>query len=281
MILGDRPEIIVFYVSVVCLLLNIILTGYYWRLRRQSPLYGLIAKGLEFMLFALFILNMTGLIGSIDDALRNIYVINIYEENVYSMGYLLYLSFIFYGMNRFLGDTIRLDEARKDSITGANRSINYLIVLLVVLAGFSSLNLFIKNLQNNEIFYNIIEFLFAIISQLAIIIFIYFAWNLNDERKETKSKLSKARLELIIYCLIIQIIISLEILIATMMLVFISKNQNTDRVIESFLFIFMNMTIVIAFFIVVSSLSIPNWVRNRYDLGSERFSKIIELNDME
>jgi hypothetical protein len=130
------------------------------------------------------------------------------------------------------------------------------------------------DLQESDLYFDIIELFFGVASQLGIILFLYFIWNLRHERKINKSKLTKARLELVIYSIIMQILVSITILVAVLFLIFYAKTEDQERFIEMTMFLILSSLIVLSSIIIIWSLYIPNWIRKRFNLLPERFEKI-------
>lgn len=237
------------------------------------------------MMLSIIILLLGMILASSDELLdlwESTRPFNVAEEAVYSTAYLLYLSSWLFGNNKFLQDMIRLDENRKNTIIGINRNINYLVFILVFLSLFTAIRLFLPNIQDqSDLYYTVIELFFGVASQLSIVIFIYFIFSLNRERRENRSKLSKARLELIIYSILVQIIMSVIILVGIIFLLGIPSGNYNSSTIESIMLLGMICMTIVTCIIIISSLTIPEWIRKRYDIGKNRFDPVKKLKSYE
>lgn len=271
---GLESELVVFYYASFTLVIQIIGVYRYQSILRSKEGVRMISRGLGLMLLSNLILVLTIITGQLDDFMRPYYYFNLYEETVYSVGYLLFLSVWLYGNNYFVNKTIMIPDHRKKFFKIANNIINSLITTLVLLALISLIGSLDPDLQESDLYFDIIDLFFAAASQLAIILFLYFIWNLRHEKQLNKSKLTQARLELVIYSIIMQILVSITILIAVIMLISYAQSEDQERMIEMTMFLILSTLLVFSSTIIIWSLYIPNWIRKRFNLLPERFEKI-------
>lgn len=196
------------------------------------------------------------------------YVIN--EVLAYTFGYMLYFIFWIIGMNNFLRQTIRLPPRNHTQFI----RIQFGLYVLAVIAGIAGVLAFV--LSRSELYFTLtydelFQAIFLLMSQIAILVFIFFAVVLTREKKMNTSKLIKARFDMLKYAVFVQILISLNVLEVAFMLYF---NTIAEYILEFYSFMFLETLTIISTILLYNSIHIPNFIRAQYILSSRRFSRI-------
>lgn len=271
------PEEYIFYLTSVVLVFLLGILGrilWFWT---RLPDLRVVIRGIFWMVSGLITASIFIIIGQFDDMS---FVENVLEEIIYAAGYFLYYALWLYGINYFVNNVVKIPEERKSFLGRVNVLINFQIIVSLLFAIFVLVVSETQPVQGNDDYFDLIEASFAILSQIAILMFVYFLRNLRREQHINLSKLAQARIELIKYTIYNQIFLSISILIVSIYLVFGSRSQEQDTIAEAILFTIFNITNIVSSFLLVLSIRIPSYVRERYNITSGRFEAIRRLQTM-
>ena len=188
------------------------------------------------------------------------------EITFFAVAYLLYYSLWLFGNNRFINEVIVLPEESRGRIKRANQLINAQIIIaqiLVPITIFSTLT--------------VSRIAFLLTSQIAILSFAYFYRSISREQSLTTSMLTKSRMFLLKRTVLFQIMISLTILFGLLSLLLFATDKQIEGWIELVLFAFYNTFAILSSIYINFSFYIPSFVREKFNLGSERFLKFYEM----
>ena len=271
MVTENTIATIPFHIGLVAAL---IIGGFLWKTLRlkQHGAMNVIANTTALILLSAFIMNVFLVIGHLNE-ISDVFA-DTNEEAAYAVGYALYFIFFIIGNRRFLKSIIRLPAHRRGSFNWVNRLLNLQVLLTVILSVFTSG--FIASVRSNPDYNDFVEASFALISQIAIISFVYFYRALGTERDKNASKLLKARLQLMRYSILTQILMSLGILIGAL---FLATNTGNSNHVEFYIFTFISIITVLFSVITYMSITIPNRVRVAYNIAPRRFQFIAPANN--
>ena len=236
------------------------------RQQRTSPGIQSLTIPLIFMLLSILSITISIFAGRLDYVFER----DLQEVVYYTVGYTLYFVFWILGMGRFLRDTVRLPPENRAQFKRVQLLL-YLIAFLLAIGtavamvqpGDSTL----LGLRYNEFF----QYAFFIISQFSILAFLYFAVVLNREKAKNASKLVKARLDILRYGVLLQVLLSFNVLIAAL---FLALTSIPDYIQEFFTLGSVQIIAAFSAYVIYSSIKIPHFVRARYNLTPRRFSRL-------
>ena len=214
------------------------------------------------------VLNIALVIASVEVFLPQ----DINEDAIYAFGYLSFLILWILGYNRYLHKTIRLSSDKLTSFNWVNRLLNIPIGMAFVL-GIIVMEIIPPLSDYVFSFIDLMELSalsFAAMSQIALVTFYYFYRKLNQEQSKNSSKLIKARLQLLAQSIVPQVILSIFIVAATLLIFF--GFYSTEII--PILFVGMSVMTVISSIYINWAINIPNRIRMKFNLSPNRFKFI-------
>jgi hypothetical protein len=195
------------------------------------------------------------------------------EQSLFALAYTIYFVLWILGNNYFLNKIARIPPHRRTQFRMINIIMNIEIVITAMLAViFSNIIPSARETfgftENN----GRVEIVFVVVSQIALITFVYFNRALKNEQTNNASKLIKARLQLLRYAIQAQILLSIVIGVFAFLIV---MAQFQGLLLEFGLFGSMSVLSLTTALIVYSSINIPNRVRVRFNIAPKRFNYIV------
>ncbi len=197
------------------------------------------------------------------------------EQTLFALTYAIYFLLWVLANSYFLNQIARIPEDRRTQFEIVKWLLRLelfaLIVMALTTAGifpFYDMGLF--GLAKNDL----VELTFVLLAILALFTFTYFYSALGREKENNASKLIKARIELMQYAILAQIIVSFVIVIGAGLL--LSNLIPEDRVVEFGLFTVTSIVSLVTNIIMLSSINIPQRVRVRFNIAPKRFKFVMQ-----
>lgn len=240
-----------------------------WNMRKEHSAMKIITTSAGTITLAMALINVV--IGF--TYLRYVFepIKNISEQSSYAVAYVIYFILWVLGNNYFLNHIARIPRNRIRRFKVVRQILNIEILLTAMLGIYATQLVPFINYGEFVDFTTVVEIAFVLISQLAMITFVYFYKALGQEQQKNASKLTKARIQLMRTTILLQIVLSVVIGVAAGLLIF---GLTEDVYIEFFLFLVMNIVSVSTSLIIYSTVNIPNRVRIRFNIAPSRFKYI-------
>ncbi len=178
-------------------------------------------------------------------------------------GFLLFLIFWIIGNNIYINESSRVPEKRREGFKRANILLFILVIFLVIFGLASILYLYTR----------IVEFIAMVSALFGIVSISYFISMLKKEIRTNPSKLTKARLDLSVYSNIAQLI---WIFSAFFNVVLTSIDLDEAG---QYPIMVLAITSIVSVFLIQWTISLPEWLRQRYGIGSKRYETIKKLEE--
>lgn len=262
-----NPTNVVFEISMISSIIIAIILIKIQKIHQNQNSLAILTKSTGLFMIAMLIVNIFFAISHMD-VLLGIYI---NREVLYAISYAFYFILWILGINFFLNNIVRLPPDRVGRFRRTTNLLNFQLVFTFLLTIFTSGIL--RSVRENPHFGDLVEGSFALISQGAIITFIYFYRQLGFELNKNSSKVIKARLQLMRYSVLLQIVISLTVAVGTTVLLL---NRYDDAYVEMYTFSTICILTVLCSLILIWSINIPNRLRIRFNLTPSRFEYVLK-----